>query len=157
MASIAQRIRKIRLLRKITQRELGLALGFTDRTSDIRIAQYENGSRTPKEHYIEGLAYVLGVSTTALTAPDVRDDYDMMHVLFELEDKYGFRINEINGTLCITVDPFAAPISFSMLHHRLSSWRREYLRLQNGEITQEEYDLWRYEYPKETEFTTMWL
>ena len=117
MASIAQRIRKIRLLRKITQRELGLALGFTDRTSDIRIAQYENGSRTPKEHYIEGLAYVLGVSTTALTAPDVRDDYDMMHVLFELEDKYGFRINEINGTLCITVDPFAAPISFSMLHH----------------------------------------
>ncbi len=93
MASIAQRIRKIRLLRKMTQRELGLALGFTDRTSDIRIAQYENGSRTPKEHYIEGLAYVLSVSTTSLTAPDVRDDYDMMHVLFELEDKYGFRIN----------------------------------------------------------------
>lgn len=147
MATIGQRIKRIRLLRKMTQRDLGLALGFTDRTSDIRIAQYESGSRTPKEHYIEGLAYVLDVSTTALTAPDVRDDYDMMHVLFELEDKYGFRINEINGMLCITIDPFAAPVGFSLLHHRLSSWRREYLKLQNGEITREEYEIWRYQYP----------
>lgn len=30
----------------------------------------------------------------------------------------------------------------------LNSWQTEYQKLLNGEITQEEYDQWRYTYPK---------
>ena len=30
----------------------------------------------------------------------------------------------------------------------LNSWQMEYEKFQNGEITKEEYDYWRYNYPK---------
>ena len=50
--SIGERIRYIRNLRGMTQKELGKAIGFDDRTADIRIAQYESGTRTPKANYV---------------------------------------------------------------------------------------------------------
>jgi hypothetical protein len=38
---------------------------------------------------------------------------------------------------------------------KFSAWQREAEKLKNGEITKEEYDAWRYNYPKiEAERTT---
>ena len=34
------------------------------------------------------------------------------------------------------------------LYQRLCAWRKEAAMLEAGEITQEEYDNWRYNYPK---------
>ena len=39
--AIGERIRFIRNLRGMTQKFLGLQVGFTERTADIRMAQYE--------------------------------------------------------------------------------------------------------------------
>lgn len=47
--AIGERIRFIRNLRGMTQKLLGTAIGFPEKTADIRLAQYESGTRTPKE------------------------------------------------------------------------------------------------------------
>ena len=46
--AIGERIRWFRKRHGLTQRELGLKLGFTNKTADLRIRQYETGLRNPK-------------------------------------------------------------------------------------------------------------
>ena len=50
--AIGERIRFIRNLRGMTQKWLGQAVGFPPKTADVRMAQYESGSRTPKEDLV---------------------------------------------------------------------------------------------------------
>ena len=44
--AIGERIHFFRLLRGMTQKYLGMALGFPEKSADVRLAQYETGSRT---------------------------------------------------------------------------------------------------------------
>ena len=46
----------------MTQRELGLAVGFDEKSADVRIAQYESNVRTPKEELLRKIAAVLDVN-----------------------------------------------------------------------------------------------
>ena len=45
--AIGERIRFIRNLRGMTQKYLGIEIGFPEKTADIRMAQYESGTRSP--------------------------------------------------------------------------------------------------------------
>ena len=47
--AIGERIKRIRTFRKMTQSQLGEAVGL----SDVRIRQYELGNRTPKSDIIQ--------------------------------------------------------------------------------------------------------
>ena len=46
--STGENIKKIRNMRGMTQKELGMAVGFGEDSACPRIAQYEIGSRTPR-------------------------------------------------------------------------------------------------------------
>lgn len=46
--AIGERIKLFHNLRGMTQKWLGKAVGFSDATADLRMAQYESGKRTPK-------------------------------------------------------------------------------------------------------------
>ena len=84
--AIGERIHFFRTLRGMTQKYLGVRLGFDEKSADVRIAQYESGTRSPKDNYIALLADTLGVSPLALSVPNI-DSYDgLMHTLFALED-----------------------------------------------------------------------
>ena len=144
--AIGQRIKFFRNLRKFTQKELGLKLGFPKNAADVRVAQYESETRIPKDDLINAFAHLLEVSPKALSVPDIDSYIGLMHTLFALEDTYGFKINKIDSQLCITLDNHNK--SFSTLFENLNSWQAEYEKLTNGEITQEEYDEWRYTYPQ---------
>ena len=144
--AIGQRIKFFRNLRKLTQKELGQKIGFPDRAADVRVAQYEAEKRIPKEDLINAFAHYLDISPIALNVPDIDSYIGLMHTLFALEDTYGFKINKIDGQLCITLD--TQNNSYSTMFDNLNSWQTEYQKLLNGEITQEEYDQWRYTYPK---------
>lgn len=87
--AIGERIRFFRNLKGMTQKYLGMQVGFPEKTADIRMAQYESGSRTPKADLTNNLANVFGVSTSALTVPDIDSYNGLMHTLFTLEDLYG--------------------------------------------------------------------
>ena len=145
--AIGERIRFIRNLRGMTQKYLGMAIGFTENTSDVRMAQYESGSRTPKEKMIADLANVLDVCPQALIVPDISSYTGLAHTLFALEDLYGFKINSIDGEFCITLDK-SKGTAYLSLFDMFSAWRRESEKLKSGEITEDEYNAWRYNYPK---------
>ena len=59
--AIGERIHFFRLLRGMTQKYLGMALGFPEKSADVRLAQYETGSRTPKADLTAALAEILDV------------------------------------------------------------------------------------------------
>ena len=73
--AIGERIRFFRNLKGMTQKFLGVKVGFPEKTADIRLAQYESGTRTPKSDLTEALADALGVSTMALNVPDIEPVY----------------------------------------------------------------------------------
>ena len=77
--AIGERIRFFRNLRGMTQKYLGQVVGFPEQTADIRMAQYESGSRTPKAELTESLASALGVSPLALSVPDIDSYLGLMH------------------------------------------------------------------------------
>jgi len=146
--AIGERIRYIRNLKGMTQKWLGMAIGFDARTADVRMAQYESGTRTPKEKLTADIAAALEVSPKALDLPDIDSYVGLAHTLFALEDIYGVRIGEIDGELCLRLDKSKGTTYLSMFDI-FSAWQREAEKLRSGEISQEEYNAWRYNYPRE--------
>ena len=145
--AIGERIHFFRTMRGMTQKYLGMALGFPEKSADVRLAQYENGSRTPKADMTAALAQVLDVSPKALDVPDIDSYVGLMHTLFTLEDRYGLKINEMDGEVCLKVD-VRKNKDAARLHEMLWTWREQAAKLEVGEISQEDYDRWRYHYPE---------
>lgn len=145
--AIGERIRFFRNLRGMTQKYLGQVVGFPEKTADIRMAQYESGSRTPKAELTESLAGALGVSPLALSVPDIDSYLGLMHTLFTLEDNYGLKISEMDGEVCLKVDVRKSKDA-ARLHEMLCSWQQAAAMLEAGEISKEDYDKWRYHYPE---------
>ena len=59
---LGERIKRIRTFRGLTQRELGLKLGYEERNADVRVAQYESGYRVPKKDTLMEIARILNVN-----------------------------------------------------------------------------------------------
>jgi transcriptional regulator with XRE-family HTH domain len=144
--AIGERIRFIRNLRGMTQKMLGIKVGFDKRNADVRMAQYESGTRTPKENLVNTLAEALEVSPKALTVPEIDSYIGLMHTFFALEDLYGIKVGEIDGELCLRLDKSKDTTYLSLLD-MFSAWQHEAEKFRNGEITKEEYNTWRYNYP----------
>lgn len=145
--AIGERIRFFRNLRGMTQKYLGMQVGFPEKTADIRIAQYESGSRTPKADLTESLAGVLGVSPLALSVPDIDSDLGLMHTLFTLEDRYGLTVEMTENGVSMHVDPRKGKDA-AELSEKLNAWAEQAEKYRNGDISREDYDKWRYNYPK---------
>ena len=145
--AIGERIRFFRNKKGITQKYLGQVVGFPERSADVRMAQYETGSRTPKADLTKTLADFFGVFTNALTVPNIDSDIGLMHTLCALEDIRGLTIGEIDGEICLRLDKSKGKTYIAMFE-MLSAWAEQAKKLEAGEITREDYDRWRYNYPK---------
>lgn len=145
--AIGERIRFFRNLRGMTQKYLGQVVGFPEKTADIRMAQYESGSRTPKAELTENLADALCVSPLALSVPDIDSYLGLMHTLFTLEDRYGLTIESGENGVSLRVDPRKGRDA-AELSEMLTAWAQQAEKLRNGDISREDYDKWRYNYPK---------
>ena len=69
----------------------------------------------------------------------------LAHTLLTLEDLYGLQIGEIDGEVCLRLDKSRGMTYLSMLDI-FAAWQGEAEKLENEEITREEYDAWRYNY-----------
>ena len=56
-------------------------------------------------------------------------------------------VDEIDGELCLRLDKAKGTTYLSMFD-MFHAWQEQAEKLKSGEITQEEYDQWRYNYPK---------
>ena len=133
-------------MRGFTQRALGMKLGFPEKPSDVRLAQYETGTRTPKSDITEALAQVLDVSPKAIAVPGIDSYIGLMHTLFTLEDRYGLEIFEHDGEPCLRVN-ICKGCDVGQLREMLTAWSEQADKLRSGEISKEDYDRWRYNYP----------
>lgn len=145
--AIGERIRFFRNLRGMTQKYLGTVVGFPEKTADIRMAQYESGSRTPKADLTNSLAEVLGISPLALSVPDIDSYLGLMHTLFTLEDRYGLTVEKNESGVSMRIDPRKGKDA-AELCKMVSAWAERSEKYHSGEISRENYDRWRYNYPK---------
>ena len=129
--AISERIHFFRLMRGMTQKYLGTAIGFPEKSADVRLAQYETGTRKPKDSYI-----------------------GLMHTLFTLEDIYGLTVSEADGEVCLKVNKDKGREAYELLK-MLYAWKEQADKLSSEEINREEYDNWRYHYP-EFDTTQRW-
>ena len=145
--AIGERIRFIRNLRGMTQKYLGTLVGFPEKTADIRLAQYEAGTRTPKEDLTKALAGALDVSPLALNVPDIDSYFGLMHTLFALEDRYGLTIETRDGEVVFRLDPRKGKDA-ARVSEMVYAWAPVAEKYRAGEISKDEYDKWRYNYPQ---------
>ena len=144
--AIGERIRFIRNLRGMTQKYLGTLVGFPEKTADIRMAQYESGTRTPKAELTKSLADALDVSPLALRVPDIDSYLGLMHTLFALEDLYGLTIENKEGTVTFRFDPRKGKDA-AQIADMVTAWADVSTKYRNGDMSRDDYDTWRYSYP----------
>lgn len=83
---LGKSIRKIRMRRNMTQRELANAI---DGISEPALRSYELGERCPKQNTLERIAKALDVAPACFDAYGIEHYHELMHVLFLLEDRFG--------------------------------------------------------------------
>ncbi len=132
----------------MTLKYLSMAVDFPEKSADVRLAQYETGSRIPKAGLTVALAQVLDVSPHALSVSDIDSYVGLMHTLFTLRDDSGLEMSETDGEICLKVDVRKNKKLAARLHEMLCSWREQAAKLAAGEISKEDYDKWRYHYPE---------
>lgn len=149
--AVGDRIKRVRNFRGMTQKELGIAVGFDEKSADIRIAQYESNTRTPKEDLLRKIAEVLDVNYRSLYEPTLYAAEDIMYTLFELDEHYpGTRIYEVTDT----TDPdfpekhMAVSFRYRLLDEFLREWQLRKKQLSSGEIGKEEYQEWKLNWPQ---------
>ena len=147
--AIGERIHFFRILRGMTQKYLGTIVGFPERSADVRLAQYETGTRKPKAELTAALAQALDVSPHALDVPDIDSYIGLMHTLFTLED-----VSESDGEICLKVDTSKGKDAHE-LRKMLYAWKEQADKLSSEEISKDKYDEWRYHYP-EFDTTQTW-
>ncbi|MGN0162075.1 MAG: helix-turn-helix domain-containing protein [Candidatus Ornithomonoglobus sp.] len=139
---VGKKIKRFRTAQGLSQKELAQRAGM----SEPAIRNYELGNRTPSDKQLEKIAGALGVSIYAISDPNLENYDGMLHALFYLEDEYGIIPKEIDGQICLCAgNKNTAAITVEKM---LTSWNSEFEKLKSGEITKEEYDMWRYSYPR---------
>lgn len=154
---IGRRINFFRRLHGWTQKELGVLLGFSEKSCDVRVAQYESGDRIPKEEMLKKLAAVFKISPLALKVPELGTWVERMHIFFAMEDMYGAKLSKIDGDYYLRIEreDKNEELETGLRNAVLQEWLDKTQALEQGKLTKEAYDEWRYNYPKQGEYVCM--
>jgi transcriptional regulator with XRE-family HTH domain len=140
--AVGDRIKRVRNSRGMTQKELGVAVGFDISSADVRIAQYESGTRTPKEDILTKIAEVLDVNYRSLYEPTLYAAEDIMYTLFELDEHYRVTLTEM------TNKQIGVSFNSRLLNDFMSEWLQRKQELADGIITGDEYREWKLNWPQ---------
>lgn len=153
--TLGEKIRKYRLLKNMTQKELGLAIGFSAATADSRIRKYERNVMAPKQDIRLRLAQELDVDISALSDIDVRDEEDILQTLFLFEESYGMEIERNEDKTTLSFDNHDK--NLARLSSYLYTWYRQKRSLGEIENLDEEaahnvmmrYNRWKARFPQD--------
>lgn len=142
--TIGQRIKSIRKIRGLTQKELGLECGFTDSTSDVRIRQYESDSRVPKEETLKTIAKALKVNYRLIFDLEIKTSSDILFTFFELEQENKITIKSIDdgGNITLTFNKDEG------IGQLFKEWKIKKEEFDTGIITEEKYLSWKMDVDK---------
>ena len=169
--TVGEKIKKIRTFRGMTQKELGLAIGFEEKGADNRIAQYETNYRVPKRELLDKIAQALRVDCQNFytVQPGCAEDSPGSIRLFQLVRNPG-KIGASDDTAVRYNDtddwPAQPPVGIYFNYGLVDEFMREWLlrqqELHAGEITREEYFEWKINWPstcddgKESKYYVPW-
>ena len=165
--TVGEKIKKIRTFRGMTQKELGLAIGFEEKGADNRIAQYETNYRVPKRELLDKIAQALRVDRQNFYTVQPGCAEDFMRTFFWLdEDSPGsirlFQLVRNPGKCNVSDDksvryndsdewPAHAPvgmwIDYGLVNEFLREWYLRKEQLKSGEISENEYFEWKINWP----------
>ena len=136
------KIKRARKYANMTQRQLGIAMGFSPQTADVRIAQYENDMRKPRPDVFVKLAQALQVPIQYFQ-PSVSETANIPTLLFQMEQATSFALcpaDAVGGTggndVCIH---FENPKDREFLRQ----WMYMRRNLQEGYIDERGYFRWQ--------------
>ncbi|MEL5898501.1 helix-turn-helix transcriptional regulator [Clostridium sporogenes] len=136
-----EKLKKLRLLRELTQKELAIKSDLTD--SAIR--NYELGYRSPNKKQLLKIAEALECDVSALIDHTPISVFEFMQILFDYEDD-------------LKIKPLIEESSIGLISHDenfndfLVEWDEMRKKHYNGEITDEEFEDWKLSYPKKSRF-----
>lgn len=134
-SSSVRRIRKPRERRHLTQKQLAEKAGL----SESALRSYELGNRHPKDSHIKLIAQALEVRPEAFTDCRIRTSQEVIHLLFNLEENHG--IVPIDGQAAVKGAGKHPAIVKALL-----DWGEAHSKLESGEISQDEYEIWKDSY-----------
>lgn len=150
--TVGDKIKKYRLLRGMTRKELGCIVGFSDSTAAARINRYENNHVKPKADIRMQLASALHVNPLMLSDIDIRTPEEFVQVLYLLEGEFGIHVEETDDKVALS---FSKDYPYnSKLIDYLSAWGKKqsevFSRWPTGENDPDffqkqlkEYELWQ--------------
>ena len=94
--TLGEKIKDYRLLHNMTQKELGMKVGFSAVTADTRIRQYEKDAMAPKSDIRNKLIQALDLDYSALSDIDIHSIEDVVRVFFFMEEYLGFEIEKVD-------------------------------------------------------------
>lgn len=153
--TLGEKIKKYRELRGLTQRELGQKVGFSAGTEDSRIRKYEKNMMAPKIDIRRKIAEALDIDMSALNDIDIQTEKGAIRALFYLEEKYGMDIKKLKAGF---VNEMEAREYASFLENcnRMAGYNGSRFSIEYGcpvSEAQEEYDIWKAQFPKNLERT----
>lgn len=134
--ALAKKLKKLRDELHLTQKEVADKAHITE--SAYRA--YELGDRNPKPEILDRIAKVLGVRHEYLSAPAFRNRREFAYALLENEDIFGYTVRDIDGTATIATGYGSAMNFFADFIHDWEDMRK---KLDDHEITKEEYEDWK--------------
>ena len=148
--SIGDRIKKARVFRGMTQKELGIAVGFNEKNADIRIAQYEGNTRRPKSGTLNKIAEVLDVGFFTLYEPYPHNAENIMYSLLDQgNNPTRVQLEEVLITdgLQRSQKRIAVVYNYDHMDEYLREWKLRREQVLNHTITVEEYTEWVVNWP----------
>lgn len=132
-----KKLRRLRLLRNFTQKELAVKSGITD----AAIRNYELGNRSPNKEQLKKVAEALNCDISALVNHEAISRYEIMQILFDYEKEIKLIpvFDENNSIKLISLD-------FNV-NEFLMEWYEMKQKHYNVEITDEEFEDWKLSYP----------
>lgn len=134
-----QKLKKLRLLRDLTQKELAIKAELTD----AAIRNYELGNRSPTKEQMQKIAQALDCDISALTDHEPNSIHEFIHIIFDYEKEMKLR-------------PLVDDSTYALLSHDMNfndflvEWDEMRKKHYDGEITDEEFEDWKLSYPKKS-------
>ena len=154
-ATLGERIRFYRQQAGLTQKELA---GLCE-VSESAIRNYELGNRVPDFLTLHAIAEKLRVNYAAIAGEKVTDLEGALQALYKLEEIYGLYPTEVDGQIhfvfrdSMAMEKFKPDLDTVMsspgllLQYRVLGFMRACALHDAGELTDEEYALWKSKFP----------
>ena len=155
--TLGKKIKEYRLLHDMTQKELGMKIGFSASTADSRIRKYEGDLMAPKSEIRNKLVQALDVDPSALSDIDIHSIEDVVRTFFFMEEYLGFEIESFNSdqlSLFNKEKTYYSKWDISTLNSYMYIWyeqKKNLLNIKNDnqEDSNKEYELWKSRFPRD--------